>query len=990
MSKKIKLTTASLLAISAVTPAAVFANEVEVLEPGFYTADGFISIDAFGKLSTAEKVAKLQDPTAVLVLEDNRALKASLILTATNAELLDAIQSVAEYEQANGVTITKDGVKAPEAPAVVSVSAINLKQVKITFNKDVDVTTAENVGNYTFSTASGLTVTAAKANGKEVILTLSGNGAAQQQTADLTIENVKTASGEVIGKTTTAVKFLDVTAPTVTSVEAIGPKTLKVKFSELLSTVPTFTLNDGTIAIVNVAFTPGSDEAVLTLGTQPATGTHKLKVKDGTDYAGFKIEEVVKEFTFATDTTAPTVTVKSASPKKIVLEFNEDVTNVMDANVEFYHTYNGVAAYKATKKTLNGKELTLEFDNPLPEGPFKLFLSYADEKGAQIADLWGNKVPAQTITGTVTVDTVAPTVTKVEAVSNTQIKVTFSEEVTGGDVLTNYTLKDAAGNTINLTSVTTTDNKTFTLTTPALNGGSYTLTIKNIKDTSIAQNKMEEYTTTVSVDDIVPPNVVDVDDNSANGTQAQLLSDKKVKIVFNEVMDKASIEDKNNYLFGSNALDSKVKVTAVDGNKAVILDFTDVESGAQTTPVGATIKVLRVKDAAGNPIAVPSTDVLVPNTPTAPLFDKAEATGKNTIKLYFKELITGAKADDFTVSVNGTPSVVNAITNEVVDGKSVITLTTEKDIDTAVTNVTVSTTGTVDAKNTYGVPVSLSAVTVADKYAPEMTAVVAKDVDANNFVDTFDVTFSEDLYVPSVNDSDFAIEGYTVKSVSVNSNVVTIKVEEKTTNDLAAAPKVTLVGPVEDTARNVKASQDAITAQSAASVALASINNAAKTTNWTGVDETTFAKAGITGVTFANLADVKATLQAAYTAKGSDLTVSEVQANVNDTVAVLAEVSKYENAVTVANTVDADTDITSTVVALKSGQTENTSVTKTVTAVNANDGSSPAVYLALNNGVVKLAKVNSTGSDVDEKATITFTKGNATKTLVVTVKIATQ
>ncbi|MED1907329.1 Ig-like domain-containing protein [Cytobacillus firmus] len=128
---------------------------------------------------------------------------------------------------------------------------------------------------------------------------------------------------------------------------------------------------------------------------------------------------------------------------------------------------------------------------------------------------------------------------------------------------------------------------------------------------------MAEYSTTVSVKDIVAPTVSDIDEDT-NGTQAQLLSAKKVKITFSEVMDSASITNKDNYLFGTAALDSKVKVSAVDGNKAVVLDFTDVESGAQTTPASATINVLRVKDAAGNPTATASTPVLVPGSATAP------------------------------------------------------------------------------------------------------------------------------------------------------------------------------------------------------------------------------------------------------------------------------------------------------------------------------------------------------------------------------------
>ena len=305
------------------------------------------------------------------------------------------------------------------------------------------------------------------------------------------------------------------------------------------------------------------------------------------------------------------------------------------------------------------------------------------------------------------------------------------------------------------------------------------LTIKNIKDTSINQNKLADYSTTVSVKDVVAPTVSDLDSVTA-GTQAQLLSPKKVKIVFSEAMDKASIENKLNYLFGGDALDSKVTVTAVDNNKAVVLDFTDVVSGAQTTPDGKTLQVLRVADAAGNPIVAPSTNVLVPAGVTAPLFDKAEVTGKNTIKLYFKELITSAQAADFLVSNNnGTNySPAGSISNEVVDGKSVITLTTSQDLPTTAADVLVKTAGTVSAKNGFGTAVSLTPTSAADKYAPVATGATAVDNDGDTFVDRFTVQFSEALYVASVQESDFTIEGYEVTGVSsVSGNTVTLTVK---------------------------------------------------------------------------------------------------------------------------------------------------------------------------------------------------------------------
>jgi hypothetical protein len=699
-------------------------------------------------------------------------------------------------------------------PTVTSVTALNLKQVKVAYSTDVDADTAQNTNNYKFPDASGLSVTKAVLSGKEVLLTINSTAtnAAQQQVADLTVENVKDTKGVVIGKTSKSVRFFDATAPEAASVTVAGPKTLKVKFSEPLKEAPNFSVNAGTTAIVTTQFTAGSDTVTLALGSQPTAGDHKLKISGGKDYAGFAVEEITKDFTFGVDATAPTATIKSASPKKIVLEFSEDVTNVDSTNVQFYHTYSGIEAYKASK-SLSGRELTLEFANPLPAGNFNLFLAYTDTatNAVKIADLWGNKLEAQTFTGTVVVDTVAPTITKVEANGNTQIKVTYSEGVTGADTLANYGLKDAAGNTVTLTSVAKDGNtNTYIITTPALNGGSYTLSVKNVKDESVNQNKLADYSTSVAINDIVPPTVSDLNANVA-GTQAQLLSTKKVKIAFSEVMDQASIENKLNYLIGGAAVDSKITITAADGNKSVILDFTN----SSVDPVGATIQVLRVQDAAKNVIAAVSTDVLVPATVSAPLFDKAEVHGKNTVKVFFKEVITGAVAADFLVdNGNSVYAGVNAINNEVIDGKSVITLTTAGDLPTTAEGVKVKTADTVSGKNSFGSAVLLAGVTAGDKYAPLATEAKAVDADGDGFVDGFKVTFSEALYIPSVQEADFTVEGYEVTAVLTEGNVVTLTVKEKSITDVTATPKVTLVGSVEDSKRNVRTTLDAITAVS--------------------------------------------------------------------------------------------------------------------------------------------------------------------------------
>ncbi|KAB2954255.1 hypothetical protein F9B85_00740 [Heliorestis acidaminivorans] len=98
---------------------------------------------------------------------------------------------------------------------------------------------------------------------------------------------------------------------------------------------------------------------------------------------------------------------------------------------------------------------------------------------------------------------------------------------------------------------------------------------------------------------------------------------------------------------------------------------------------------------------------------------------------------------------------------------------------------------------------------------------------------------------------------------------------------------------------------------------------------------------------------------------------------------------KYKDHVMLDNTVKENDDVTDTVKALKDQQEQeaNQDLSVTVTAVNASNGDAVAEYLALANGVVTFAKLNETGQAVTEKATLTFQKGQANTTLVVTVTI---
>jgi hypothetical protein len=690
-------------------------------------------------------------------------------------------------------------------------SADNLKEVVVTFNQDID---AANAGTYTFAAGSGLTATVAKVDGKKVTLTVAG-ATSQQLSVDLTVDAVKTLAGKSVEKSTKAVKFADITAPTVAGVSVKSPGVITVSFSEPLDVIPTFKVDNGLVAITNTPALSADKKSVdLNLGVA-TEGSHTVTVSGGKDFAGFIVEKVDQAFTYAKDVTAPTFTVKSASETKLVLEFNEAISNVADANVVFSHSYKGTYTDTLASRNLSadGKTLTLTFANPIPNGAVNFFLGYASDAGNKLQDSWGNKVAEATFTATVASDVTAPVVTKVEAKTNTSIEVTYSEAVTGANLAANYTLKTADGTAVPFTVAAGVGN-TYVVTPGApLNGGVYTLTVKNVTDSSYKLNKIADFTTNFSVVDKVAPQLVDVDAVTL-GTQVQLLSAKKVKIKFDEAMDVVSLLNKNNYTYNGAALDANVLLSVADANKSVVLDFTNVTAA---NPAGANIVVGRVADAAGNLITAFANPVVVQATPAAPAFTKAEVTGANSVKFYFDEVITALQAADFEIKLGaGLYVPAQAISVSVVDGKTVVTATTQQTLPTTGAGVVVQTAAAPTGKNLNDVAIAIAADTAtSDKYAPVLLSSQAVDTDNDTFVNQFVLTFSENLYVASVQEADFAIEGYVVTGVTVAGATATVTVTEKTVDDLAATPKVTLVGAVEDTARNIRNTQDYVVAVSA-------------------------------------------------------------------------------------------------------------------------------------------------------------------------------
>jgi len=771
---------------------------------------------------------------------------------------------------------------------VTDVVAVNLKQIEVKFNKEVDATEGVKLANYFVGKEGATAVNVADQTGAKVVLSADGKTAIITLEDGAALGNYTTANKVTVSKSVgltedyskTNVSVSDTVSAAFASVAATGPREITISFSEPINrgvaaglTVSSFLLDNGAIALDPSSAVYSDADKTLKIKTYAdlTEGAHTLKLKSGAanqllDYNGSSVVPFEQGFTFTKDTTAPTVTVKSSNERSVTLKFSKAVTNVNTANVIFSHSYQGhnqVAGNAAGVVTAGGAdEYTITFANPLPPGTSTIYVDYvANTTDAnKIKDNYGNVLAPIALQVNTSADVTKPEASAVEFVSSSQVKVTFSEAVLAGSSTdgaenpANYTLKDAAGNAIQVTSAIfdvvggVTSNKTVVLTTAAdaIQGGTYTVEVKNVKDRSVAANKLETVTKSFTATDKVAPKLADL--NTAGGTAADslLLSAKKVRIGFSEPMNKASIENKDNYFFEGAALPAGTTVTASADLKSVVVDFTNANP-AVTPLSGDEFSVGRVEDQAGNKTVAMTTTVTI-SALVNPTAAKVEAVGKNQVKLTFNEALSGVLASDFAVNPGTgfeTPASISVTTE---GGKTYVTLYTQNAMTTngtpvvrttANSTLAVTQAAATGAVNEFGTAININDVTGVDAIAPELIttdAVATQDVDADGFIDHVLVTFSENMNQATIDASSFKVEGYTVTGVTTDtdgvvatavangdmaaSQYVLLTVVEKTTgpSDVTVKPSVT-VGSIKDTAGNAFVSKTVTASDKVAPVA---------------------------------------------------------------------------------------------------------------------------------------------------------------------------
>ncbi|KGR80131.1 S-layer homology domain-containing protein [Ureibacillus manganicus] len=749
-----------------------------------------------------------QDTSAILNFTDNTATwskdavntLASLGIVAGVSETKFDPTAVVTREQAAAffhrteVKEERIAVKT-SVPVVTSVSATNLKEVVISFNKELsDAKIKADQFSVKDNTVAAVTLSDDK---KSVTLTL-GTAVAQQATVEVTAKTTvafadESALAEDVVKSLTVT---DVIIPVAESITLTGPNTFEIKFSEPVQAGASadVSVNNGVYGIAQKTLsTDGRTLTVQLSAGSIAEATYKVKVEGYSDFAPFAAMAKTFDLVYVKDKTAPTVKLVSASQNEVVVEFDKAVTKkggaALDVNY-FYQTYSAWKPVAVT--TTDNKKFTLKFsDNDpatqdfiLPEGnvPVTVLKSVGD---VPVVDLWGNELAADAkLTATITADKVAPTVTKVEAKAENQLVVTFSEKV--NVAANNFTIKDVDGKVVSPTiSNVAFDNDKLTATidlSAKLAGGNYTVEVKDVTDTSLSANKILPVTLSVSVTDKTPMNLSEATATVVDNATAK---EQYIYVTFPEAIDAKTALNKDLYLVNGTALASNDKIELFGTNNkrvkitvkyrgatpaAVVVPGTDVATDDLTFG--------RIADASGNLPTALSTTINITDE-TAPTTFTAKAIGLNKLQLVFNGELKTVVADGIEIDGNGddTYATAAAIDNvEIKDGKTYVTVTTkaaEASVNKSAIERNKIQVKVVDNKLetiTGQKLTNVAAVTktnVADGIAPELestdpvtlartSATVATiTVDFDEALDTLDALAATDLVVKDANGKEY-------------------------------------------------------------------------------------------------------------------------------------------------------------------------------------------------------------------------------------------
>ncbi|WNS75219.1 S-layer homology domain-containing protein [Bacillus sp. DTU_2020_1000418_1_SI_GHA_SEK_038] len=637
--------------------------------------------------------------------------------------LAEAAKHLADVKNATMKTAlvkTLDELEAKVTPKVKSVSALNAKELVVTFNQAVDATDAALTGKYS---VEGEVISKAEVSKDGKTVTLTTADELNVTSAKVTVSAIKTKDDAKVLTTAynTLLTFADTTPVAVKSVEAKGT-TAVITFDEPVQSEGTVSLDGAELAAER--FSLSLDGKTLTINGLTAEKSYKVDIVGATDYANNIANPIAVNFTVAkpvVDNSKPTVST-TVNGTEITFNFSEELSlQNLDATAgddEFAKVTVGSDTFylkAAQQDQEDNTKFVLDASSAL--GSSKFINTKVKVEGHK--DQAGNAGEAFEFNATLVTDTTAPKFvsasTKMVVADDTAktddvdaLYLTFDEPV---NVKGNLTLKSKNGIVYtNATPVSVDAAAGFDVDGNGKVEGSEKNTVKI--DVDLDSNS--SYTFELaggSVKDLATNPIADtLTINVTTGTFQAEAGKVEASLAFAATPVVVSAENNNvftveyaadvtasatsasNYTLGGKALPAGTQLQFVDGTKKVRVTL---PAGSITANGKYVLEVKNVVDTKGNTLVDGklSTQVELKES-VVPTATKVTVLNSKSFTVDFSETIANqASATGLTVKIAGTTVEASAAA---ANGK--LTVTTEKDFSlTDSISVEFKSTNLVDA-----------------------------------------------------------------------------------------------------------------------------------------------------------------------------------------------------------------------------------------------------------------------------------------------------
>lgn len=488
----------------------------------------------------------------------------------------------------------------------ISITTNGLNQIKVTFNTEVNRETSESLGNYQINgidLTSDMSSASLQDDNKTILITLA-NPFSQYKNVIFTVKstvldkNLNVLTPKKIEK---EINFLDTTTPKIQSLTLYGNNKLILEFSEpiRISTDNLSSIKINDISIVGLGLNTSistfygksgvwSNKVALYFDTPLKEGVNIFKISQGIsgkgfdNAAGFPIEETFINFNVNSLKDNPQITEANyTTDGSIYITYNKSMDTKTALNINNYK--------------INGNVITTSFidfcpgsnDNTVEIRGINSLLNIGSNIVSisdNVKDAYGNNICDNSNTSFEVEDnTVKPQITQFKMLDSQTIIIKFNKYVMNiyATNKSNYKLLDSDGTDITYkidkitpaTGLSNDNTNTYNIKFTkdnALSDLNYTLSIKNIIDTNLKPNVMDDYTVTFNGIDDLNPKVTAI---------VQKQDDPhKIVVFFNEAMDVNSLKNSSNYYFvdgtgDTEALPYNAVITPGEDNTYVIIKF---------------------------------------------------------------------------------------------------------------------------------------------------------------------------------------------------------------------------------------------------------------------------------------------------------------------------------------------------------------------------------------------------------------------------------